>query len=118
MGRIIVTIFFTILWLNAWVQVAIALAGGNSDPLGLRAWQFISGTAAGIAALGAFRLRRWAPLAALAYAVITAAMIASLGRMLDLDEADRGGLLAGAATVLVVCGGAALYLRRLVKNAT
>jgi hypothetical protein len=114
-AHLIVGILFTFLCLNAWVQIGLALMGGSDDPLLLRSWQFISGGAAGAAAIGAFRLRPWAPHAVITYGLITGTMIVALGPMLELDRGERGGLLVGAGAVALFCTGMAFYLMRLVR---
>jgi hypothetical protein len=116
MGRILVTLFFAFLCLNAWVQTILALFGQSDDPLLLRTWQLTSGAAAAVAAVGAYRLRRWAPHAVLAYGLITATMIVALGPMLELDESERAGLPMGAAAVAIICAALAFYLHRLVRR--
>lgn len=115
-GRILATLLFAVLCLNAWIQTVMRLFGGNDDPAALVSWQLLSGTAAFIAALGAWRLRSWAPAAAVAYALITGTMIIALGPILDLEESERGGLIFGATAVFITCGAVAWYLRRLVRR--
>lgn len=115
-GRILITLFFALLCLNAWAQVILALVTGDGDPLLLRTWQAVSGAGAFATAVGAYRLRPWSPWAALVFGIVTGAMIFALGPMLELEEEARGGLLPAALAVVAICGGMALYLRRLLRR--
>lgn len=115
-GRIVVTLLLAFLCLNAWIQTVMRLVGRSDDPTALWTWQLLSGAAAGLAAVGAWRLRSWAPAAAMAYGLITGTMIIGLGPILDLEESERGGLIVGAIAVLVTCIVIAWYLRRLVRH--
>src|SRR5688572_22293249 len=102
--------------LDAWAQVALAASGRSDDPPALVALQCVVGAAGAAAAWGSWRGARWAPAAAAAYGVITAAMIASLEALLDLGADARGGLLTGAAVVLLLALAAAWYLRRTIGS--
>lgn len=111
-GTIILSFVLVLLAANALVQGLGALVGWRDDPARLIAFQLASGSTALAAALGTWRGARWAPYLAVAYGVITAVMIASLGPMLALDDAERAGLPAGAAAVLVVALCLAWGIRR------
>lgn len=115
-GRILITLLLAFLCLNAWIQTVMRLFGTNDDPAALVTWQLLSGAAAAVAAVGAWRLSRWAPAAATAYGLITGTMIIRLGPILDLDPAERSGLIVGAGAVLLTGAGIALYLRRLIRR--
>lgn len=104
-------IVFALLALNAWAQVILALADRSSDPAPLMLAQALVGLAAAATAVGSWRVRRWAPAAALAYAVVGATMIASLDLMLDLPPGAHVGLLTGAAIIFLFGAWAAWYLR-------
>ena len=116
MGRsrasIILVVVFTLFGLNAWVQVINAIIGGSDDPRALVILQILVGTAGIAAAWGTWRGARWAPAAAVSYGVLTAAMLASLGPLLDLAAEEMRGIWAGAAAVLLFGLWAGWYLRR------
>lgn len=111
-GRLVLAVVFTLLGLNAWAQVINASIGGSDDPAMLTLLQTLVGTTGIAAALGSWRGTRWAPVAAVAYGVATAAMLASLGLLLDLAPEEMRGIWAGAAAVLVFGVWAGWYLRR------
>lgn len=114
----VLSVLFGILALNAWVQVVLALVDESRDPSSLAVLQFLVGAAAAAAAWGSWRGRRWAPLAAIAYGAVTAALLLSLDPLLDLGPDARGGLWTGAVFVLLFGVVAAWYLRRaLTRNA-
>lgn len=111
-GSIILVVIFTLFGLNAWVQVLNAIIGGSDDPTALVVLQTLVGTAGIAAAWGAWSGARWAPVAAVSYGVVTAAMLASLGPLLDLATAEMRGIWSGAAGVLLFGLWAGWYLRR------
>ncbi len=110
--RIVLAVLFALLALNAWAQVVLTALGLSDDPAPLFILQLLSGAASAAAALGIWRGARWAPGAALAYGVITAGMIVALETILGLDRDARGGLITGAAMVLLFSVLAAWYVRR------
>ena len=93
------------------------LVGGSDDPPALLALQTLVGAVGTAAAVGSWRERRWAPIAALAHGATTAAMLLSLEPVLGLPREARGGLWTAAAFVLLFGTGAAWYLRRRVAVA-
>ena len=111
-GRTILSIVFALLALNAWAQGVLGLVGESSDPALLIALQAIIGATAAATAWSAWTGARWAAWAALAYGLVTAGMIVSLGPILDLSAQARSGLPLGAVVVLAVAALAAWYLRR------
>jgi hypothetical protein len=117
LGFVLVALLFAALAANAYAQVVRSLLGLDDEPTILLLLQCASGTAAAAAAVGSWRERAWAPWAAALYGVITGAMIAALGPILDLDADARGGLWAGAAVLLALGGGCAWYLRRTLRRA-
>ena len=110
--RIALAVIFALLALNAWAQVLFTALGLSDDPAALVALQVLSGAAAAAAAIGIWGGARWAPVAALAYGIITACMIVALEAILGLGSDARGGLLVGGAMVLLFSILAAWYLRR------
>lgn len=111
-GSIILVVIFTLFGLNAWVQVINAIIGGGDDPAALVILQTLVGTAGIAAAWGSWIGARWAPVAAMSYGVVTAAMLVSLGPLLDLATDEMRGIWTGAAAVLLFGVWAAWYLRR------
>lgn len=101
-GVIIAVVLLALLCLNAWAQVLRSLVGGDDNPPLLIAWQALSGAAALTAAVGAWRLRRWAPAATVLYGLVTGSMISMLEPILDLGAEARPGLLTGGLAVM--CG--------------
>jgi hypothetical protein len=111
-GSIILVIVFTLFGLNALVQAIRATIGGSDDPTALVILQTLVGTAGIAAAWGTWSGARWASAAAMSYGVITAAMLVSLGPLLDLATEEMRGIWTGAAAVLLFGLWAARYLRR------
>jgi len=110
-GRIVLTVIFTLLALNAWAQVMLVLLGRSDDPPALTALQAMIGVAGGAAARGSWTLARWAPAAAVLHALSTAGMLVALEPLLDLGQDARGGLWLGATAILLYGLWAAWYLR-------
>ncbi|HEY0970335.1 MAG TPA: hypothetical protein VGE02_05095 [Gemmatimonadales bacterium] len=109
--NIALAVVFTLLALNAWAQAILAIAGRSRDPALLVMLQTLVGAAAAAAAVGCWKARSWAPGAALAYGVVGAILVASLGPLLDLAPEDRAGVVTGAIVVLLFGLWAAWYLR-------
>jgi hypothetical protein len=116
-GTIALGVVFLLLALNALAQGVLAVLGESGDPAALVALQACIGLAGLAASWGSFRRRRWAPLAALAHGIVTAAMLVSLESILGLEREARAGLWTGAAIVLAFDAWAAWYLRRVVGRA-
>jgi hypothetical protein len=111
-GSIILVVVFTLFGLNAWVQVINAIIGGSDDPTALVILQTLVGTAGIAAAWATWSGARWAPVAAMTYGVVTAAMLASLGPLLDLAAEETRGIWIGAVAALLFGLWAGWYLRR------
>ena len=111
-GRVVLAVIFALLALNAFAQVAVALAGGSGDPPPLVWLQALVGAVASAAGWGSWAGARWAPWAALAYGLVTAGMLLALEPLLGLGPDARGGLRLGAAAVFTFGAWAAWYLRR------
>lgn len=111
-GRIVVAVLFTLFGLSAWSEALDIFLRASDDPTLLGILQTVIGAVALTAAVGSWRGSRWSPVAAIAYGVITAGMIVGLGPMLGLEGEERGGLLVGAAAVLLIALAMAWYLRR------
>lgn len=111
-GQIVLAVVFTLLGLNAWAQVFNAVIGDGGDPAALVVLQIIVGASGLAAAWGSWRGSRWAPAAAVTYGVVTAAMLASLGPLLELAPEEVRGIWIGAASILLASVAAGWYLRR------
>ncbi|SRR5688500_15967196 len=108
----VLSVVFALLALNAWAQVVLAAADYSGDPIALILLQTAVGAAAAATAWGSWRMRWWSPHAAIAYGVVTAAMLLALDPLLDLGPEARSGLWSGAVVVLLLGSVAAWYLRR------
>ena len=115
-GAIIVAVLFALLALNAWNEALSIARGGSGSPSALGVWQALVGACGAATAWGAWKRARWSPIAAALFGVITAAMLVSLGPLLDMPVEERSGLLMGAGMVLVFSLGCAWYLRRLTRD--
>src|SRR5688500_5735341 len=87
-GSIVLVVVFTLFGLNAWAQVIRAAVGGSEDPTALIILQTLVGTAGIAAAWGTWSGARWSPIAAMSYGVVTAAMLVSLGPLLQLSAEE------------------------------
>lgn len=117
-GIVIVALFFLFLCGNAWAQVVMHLRSADPDPPLLTLLQSASGALALATAIGAWRLRSWCAASVLAYGVLTGGMVVGLGRILALDPDERGGLLVGGGSVLLVSLLLAWYLHRVTSRAS
>ena len=111
-GRILLAIVFAIVAISAWMQVVLVPLALSSDPLVLTLLQAIMGIAATAAAWGSWAGRRWAPWAALVYAVMTAGMLIVLGPLLGLPTKSRHELRLVAVSVVLLGLAAGWYLGR------
>ena len=115
--RVVLTVVYTLLALNAWIQVALVPLGRSGDPIALTALQALVGAAGASAAWGSWRLTPWAPVAALSHGAVTAGMLLALVPLLDLEAGARGGLAVGAGGLLLFALASAWYLRRALSRA-
>lgn len=111
-GRVALAAVFALLGLDAWVQVLLVLLGFSDAPRALTVWQVLVGISGAAAASGSWTGRRWSPVAALSYGIVTGGMLAALPALLALEPAARGGVRLGALGALFFGVGAAWYLRR------
>jgi len=114
-GRVVLTVLFALVALNAGLQVLLAQLGRSDAPETLVLWQGASAIAAVAAAWGSWSGARWAPGAALGYGVVAGAMLAALPMLLGLEPSARGGVWAGSALLLLFGVGAARHLRRALR---
>ena len=115
-GLVILAVLFAFVSLSDAVQVTHLLQGGDDDPLALSLLHLAGAIAAGAVAVGSWRRARWAPAAAIAWTVVTATLLVTLGPLLDLPPEARPGLWASAAAVALLGAAAAWYLRRRVRQ--
>ena len=110
-GSILLTALFALLsFADTW-QLGQAALGRHPDPPGLLLTHVVTGALAAAAAVGSWRGRPWAALAALGWGTATAAMLVALGPVLHTPPAERPQLWASAAVVLVATSAAAWYLQ-------
>ena len=115
-GFVIITILFAFLTLEAWGEVVGVAIGRDRQPLTLSLFQLFGGAAAYATAIGTFRRRPWAWRTALAWGLITTALLLSLPTILDLPPEGRKGITMGALAVLMMGAGFALYLWSAIKS--
>ena len=111
-GHIVLAIVFGFFAVTAWMQVVFVPLDLTGDPLVLTLLQALMGIAATAAAWGSWAGRRWAPWAALLYALVTAGMLIVLGPLLGLSPESRHGLRIGAVSVVLLGLAAGWYLGR------
>lgn len=116
-GARVVAVLFALLALNALNELLSMVSGDSDGPVALAALQGACGVAATAAAVAAWIGARWAPALAALYGVIAAAMVVSLGPLLDMPAEEAGGLWIGAAVILVFSLACAWYLRRALRRA-
>jgi hypothetical protein len=114
-GFVAITVLFAFLTLEAWGEVVEVAIGRDRQPLSLSLFQLFGGAAAYATAIGTFRRRPWAWRTALAWGLITAVMLLSLGTILGLPAEESKGIAMGAVAVLMMGAGFALYLRSVIK---
>lgn len=115
-GLIIGAVLLALLCLNAWAQVFRSLVNWDDNPPLLVAWQTVSGAIACAAAIGAWRMRSWAPAATVLYGLVTGTMIGMLGSIIDLEPDARGGLALSALVVVCLSLGLAWAVRAPVRT--
>ena len=111
-GRILLTIVFALLAIQAWVQVVLVPLSLTGDPMVLTLLQAVIGIAATAAAIGAWAGAWWSPWAALFYGLVTAVMLIALGPLLDLPAESRHGIRIGAVSAVLLGLAAGWYLGR------
>ncbi|MDQ6633217.1 MAG: hypothetical protein M3Z10_00470 [Gemmatimonadota bacterium] len=111
-GRLLLAIVFALCAISAWMQVVFVPLSLTRDPLVLTLLQAIMGLAATAAAWGSWAGRRWAPWAALLYALVTAGVLIVLGPLLGLSAESRHELRIGSVSVVLLGLAAGWYLGR------
>jgi hypothetical protein len=94
------------------IQLVQAAQGVHPDPPGLILTHALTGVLAGLAAVGLWQRRAWAPVAVLGWGVVMAAMLMVLGPVLDEPRETWRGLQLAGALVAVFAAGASWYARR------
>ena len=110
-GRILLAVVFALLAIGAWVQLYLNFRG-DVDSREIVVFQSFIAVIATAAAVGSWTMARWAPIAALLYGAVSAALVASLTRLLGLDASAASGLRIGALVVFAFGILSAWYLWR------
>ena len=108
-GRIVVAVLFAVTGLNALRQAVPWF--GEHEPPSLAAMQALVGITALATAWGSWTGARWASLAAIAWGLAAAILLALVPFVLQLPPEARGGIWAGCAFAMVIAVGTAWYLR-------
>lgn len=111
--RRVLAVMFSLLALNAWIEATI---GRSGDPAALTTFQVGVGLAGTLAAWGCWTGARWAPVAAVVYGAVAAAMLMALPIILQVEAEARSGIWSGAAGVAVASLLIAWYLRRTLRG--
>ncbi|HEX5830017.1 MAG TPA: hypothetical protein VFY16_03480 [Gemmatimonadaceae bacterium] len=97
--------------LDAW-QLFVGFMGSADEHPAIAVFRLLSVVTAVAAAVGTWRLSRWAPAAAMVWTAVRVCFIIALGPLLALDPTARIGLWIAAAGVLVFGVLATRYVRR------
>ena len=108
-GRIVVAVLFAITGLNALRQ-AVPWFGEHAPPV-LAAMQAVVGITALATAWGSWTGARWASLAAIAWGLSGAILLALVPFVLQLPLEARGGIWAGCVFAVLIAVVVAWYLR-------
>jgi hypothetical protein len=114
-GLAIVTIAFGMFTFAHWGQIAGQVLGQTNEPGPLLVMHFASGCAAYAAMFATWRRRHWGWIASVVYGVLTALLVWAVGPAVGLDVDERGGLIPGAISVLMIGTGLGLYLRNALR---
>lgn len=116
LGRFLSAIF-GVLALAAWSEVILVFFGSENPPT-LVSLQLSIGLAAAATSWGSWRRARWAPIAAIAYGILTAILLLALPTLLELPAESRPGLRTGAAAVSLLAILSAAYFRSDARRST
>lgn len=108
-GSIVLAIFVALISATHLLQ---GVTGVRGDPRALVVEHWIAGVLGLIAAWGIWMGKRWTPWILGATGIVVAALIVSLGPLLDMQPVERRGLWTGAATILLATAFAVWYLTR------
>jgi hypothetical protein len=92
----------TLCGLNAAVQAVFVWIGVWNDDTLLPYIQAVIAATAFSGAIGAWKLRPWAAWAAVAYGLVTGAMVLSLPRFVEMPGAAVNGLKFSAALIVLI----------------
>jgi hypothetical protein len=115
-GRIILAIVFALLAAGAWLELLENFR--NHSSVEIEILHALIAASATAVVVGSWSMARWAPIAAVLYGVVSAALLWSLTRLLGLDASASGGLRIGAVVVFAFSICAAWYLRRSSRQPT
>jgi len=108
-GTALLAIFVAVI---SAVHLLQAFTGWSGDPLALIVEHVIVGLLGFLAAWSIWLGKRWAPWALAVAGVTVAALIVSLGPILQMGAEERAGLWTGAGTVFVMTLAGVWYVRR------
>ena len=100
------------------VHLLQAFTGLRGDPKALIVEHVVVAVLGFLAAWSIWMEKRWAPLALAVAGVTVAALIVSLGPILQMGAEERAGLWTGAATVFLMTLAGVWYVRRRVASAS
>lgn len=109
--RLLLATLFTVSGLNQLVQVPGEFRGEDALPM-LGLLHVIAGVPGILTAIGAWRMTRWAWMAALAWAAATSTLILSLESLLELSAEDAQGFAPAVIAIALVGTFVAWYLYR------
>ena len=98
------------------VHLLQAFTGLRGDPKALIVEHVVVAVLGFLAAWSIWMEKRWAPLALAVAGVTVAALIVSLGPILQMGAEERAGLWTGAATVFLMTLAGVWYVRRRVAS--
>jgi len=108
-GTALLAIFVAVI---SAVHLLQAFTGWSADPRALIVEHVIVGLLGFVAAWSIWLGKRWAPWALAVAGVTVAALIVSLGPILQMGAEERAGLWTGAGTVFVMTLAGVWYVRR------
>jgi hypothetical protein len=111
-GLRLLAVAFALLAIAEVVQLIQWARGAHPDPPGLLLTHGLTAVLAGVAAAGLWRGRGWGAVAVLGWGVVMAAMLVTLGPVLDEPRETWRGLRVAAVLVAAFAVGVAWYVRR------
>lgn len=114
--RLLLATLFTVSGLNQLIQVPGEFRGEDALPM-LGMLHAVAGVPGILTAIGAWRMTRWAWMAALAWAAATSTLILSLESLLELSAEDAQGFVPAVIGIALVGTFVAWYLYRSARRA-
>ncbi|MFN2579390.1 MAG: hypothetical protein ABR607_17095, partial [Pyrinomonadaceae bacterium] len=112
----VIAVFIGLLACNQGWQALGARSGQDPRPL---VAEYVAACVTGLlAAYGIWRGRRWGPWAFAVNGATMALLVLSLGPLLSMDPAARGGLWIGAASIAVPTAAGVWYIQRRVRRSS